>query len=164
VKTPSAIIQGHDHKGGNVTKILIFPDQALVLEKIKLAVQLLAQCSRDRTRAITRNIPPFVMAAREIIHEHYCERSSLSGIARLVDIHPVYLATEFRRCYQCSVGDYIRRLRIDAACRELDKLSSSKSLAEIGVEIGFSHHAHFTRTFKQHIGPTPFRISTTHTD
>jgi transcriptional regulator GlxA family with amidase domain len=49
-------------------------------------------------------------------------------------------------------------VRIGAARRDVDKVSSDKSMAEIGLETRFSHHAHFTHTFKEHLGLTPFSV------
>jgi AraC family transcriptional regulator len=118
-----------------------------------LVLEMLAQCSRDRTTSTRRNIPRWLAEAREIIHEHYSESLSLSGIAKLVQRHPVHLATEFRRFYHCSVGDYIRRLKIDNACLQLS--ASEVSLAQIAAGLGFSHQAHFTRTFKDYMSLTP---------
>jgi AraC-like DNA-binding protein len=46
---------------------------------------------------------------------------SLSFIAQSVGVHPVHLAHSFRRYYRCSVGEYVRRLRIGFACRQLSK-------------------------------------------
>jgi AraC family transcriptional regulator len=118
-----------------------------------LVLEMLAQCSRDRTTSTRRNIPRWLAEAREIIQEYYSESLSLSGIAKLVQVHPVHLATEFRRFYHCSVGDYIRRLKIENACLQLS--ASEASLAQIAAGLGFSHQAHFTRTFKDYMSLTP---------
>ena len=63
------------------------------------------------------------------------------------------LAREFRRRFGCSIGDYVRRLRIEFACREL--AISDVPLYEIAFAAGFSDHSHFARTFKRATGMTP---------
>lgn len=118
-----------------------------------LVLEMLAECARNAARVTNRKMPRWLSQAREIIHEHPTEGLSLSVVAHLVGVHPVYLATEFRRFYGCTVGDYARRLRVEAARREL--LASDRPLAEIAAHLGFAHQAHFTRAFKEYAGLTP---------
>ncbi len=71
----------------------------------------------------------------------------------MVEVHPVYLATQFRRAYGQSIGNYQRQLRIEFACRELEK--TQESMAAIALTAGFSDQAHFSRTFKRLKGVSP---------
>ena len=121
-----------------------------------LVLELMALCSRDAARSHTRKTPRWLSQARDVIHQHSIEKLTLAEIARLADVHPVHLATEFRRFYHCTVGDYTRRLRVEAARRELS--GRQKSIAEIAANLGFANQAHFTRTFKEYTGVTPSKF------
>jgi AraC family transcriptional regulator len=70
-----------------------------------------------------------------------------------VGVHPDHLVHAFRRQYHCTVGEYVRQLRIEFACRQIT--SSDMPLAEIAVEAGFADQSHFTKTFKRLVGMTP---------
>jgi AraC family transcriptional regulator len=63
------------------------------------------------------------------------------------------LSREFRRYYSCTVGEYVRHLRIEYACRLLS--ASNASLAEIALAAGFFDQSHFARNFKWQTGMTP---------
>lgn len=117
-----------------------------------LILQILAEADRYRTRA-RRSTSRWLLKAQEIVHDEFANGLSLSEIASRVSVHPVYLAAEFRRVYGCTIGDYIRRLKVEKACDQL-RISES-SLADIAAELGFSHQAHFSRIFKSYIGITP---------
>ena len=88
-----------------------------------------------------------------MVHAGSSESLSLSQVARAVNVHPVYLAREFRRHYRCTVGEYVRRTRVEAACREM--LKPDSSLAEIALICGFHDQSHFSRTFKRVMSVTP---------
>ena len=113
----------------------------------------LAVCARRHAMSKIRKAPRFVLQACDLMREQYSDKLSLSIIAKVLDIHPVYLATEFRKWRRCTVGEYLRRVRIEAARDQV--VNSDKSFAIIAAELGFSHQAHFTRTFKEHVGRTP---------
>jgi AraC family transcriptional regulator len=68
-------------------------------------------------------------------------------------VHPVHLAQTFHKTYQCTVGDYVRKLRIEYACHEL--AASAKPIVDIALAAGFCDQSHFTRTFKRSIGAAP---------
>ncbi|HKR02392.1 MAG TPA: AraC family transcriptional regulator [Pyrinomonadaceae bacterium] len=124
---------------------------ALAVEGILL--EMLAEVSRRRRLGAERAVPRWLERAREILHERAAKVPSLSEIAAEVCVHPVHLAHEFRRHYRTSVGEYARRLRIEAACREV--AHSDAPLSEIATSAGFYDQSHFSNAFKRHTGVTP---------
>ena len=81
------------------------------------------------------------------------EPLSLTGLARTVGVHPVHLARSFRHVHACSVGEYLRRMRVGFAEREL--ASSDAPLSDVALRAGFCDQSHFSRTFKRLTGSTP---------
>jgi AraC family transcriptional regulator len=77
----------------------------------------------------------------------------LGEVAREVGVHPVHLAHEFRKFYRESVGEYARRLRLEAACRQIAQ--TNLSLSEIAANAGFYDQSHLSNTLKRHTGMTP---------
>jgi AraC family transcriptional regulator len=118
-----------------------------------LALEIVAAASR---RAVTpaRHAPPrWLEQAREFLHASFASHLTLAVIARTGGVHPVYLAAAFRKHYHCTVGEYVRRLRIEAACREVSRTDAP--LSEIAPAVGFYDQSHFTNVFKRHTGMTP---------
>ena len=100
-----------------------------------------------------KNPPRWLWEARDLLHSHFAETLTHVQIARRVRVHPVHLATVFRRIFKCTIGEYVRRLRIEHAA---DEISGARgSLAEIAFAAGFSDQSHFSRVFKSHTGMTP---------
>ena len=123
----------------------------LVIEA--LALEMLVETSRLNSKISERSPRLWLEQVKEIIHERFSESPTITEIAASVGVHPVHLAREFRKSFRCTVGEYIRKLRIDYACRQL--FESDTPLVEIAVAAGFSDHSHFSRTFKHLIGMTP---------
>lgn len=128
-------------------------DSASPLAIEGLTLELLAELSRHSSLVSERQFPFWLKRVIEILHAHFSEPVSLASVAKMVDVHPVHLAREFRRFYGCTLGDYVRRLRIEFACQKLS--TSDMPLAEISLAAGFSHQAHFSRIFKRQISITP---------
>lgn len=118
-----------------------------------LVLEILANASRLRRRGSPTQHTRWLSQAREFIQGRFAEPLSLSDVAGAVGIHPVSLARAFRIQYRCSVGEFIRRLRIESACQAI--LTGDRSLAEVGLAVGFADQAHFSRTFKRITGQTP---------
>lgn len=99
--------------------------------------------------------PMWLGRAREALHAHSHERLRLGTVAGWVGIHPVHLAREFRKHYGCTVGQYVRRLRVESAAGKL--VESDLPLAAIALEVGFANQAHFCGIFKVATGISPAR-------
>ncbi len=136
-----------------------FGDAVSPLVAEGLALEILGEICRYRPAPHSWPLPK-INQARELLDAVFSQSVSLSDVARAVDLHPVYLARMFRQTYHCSVGEYLRRRRVDFVCSQLSSLD--KPLAEIASEAGFCDQAHFTRTFRRLTGLTPGRYRTTH--
>jgi AraC family transcriptional regulator len=97
--------------------------------------------------------PHWLEDVREYIRANFARRITLESIGKAANAHPVHVAQTFRRFHHCTIGDYLRRLRIEFACRELS--SSETPLGEIAAQAGFSDPSHFHRTFKRVLGVSP---------
>ncbi|MGC2236168.1 MAG: AraC family transcriptional regulator [Pyrinomonadaceae bacterium] len=118
-----------------------------------LTMELLAGTARSSNQYIERTIPHWLRQAKDILHARFSENLTLERIASEVKIHPVHLASVFRQKYHCTVGEYIRQLRIEYACAEISK--GKTPLAIIALEAGFANQGHFSSTFKRLTGLTP---------
>lgn len=125
-----------------------------------LVLELLVEASRAAVTESGGAMPVWLRRVRDLIHEHLDQPLTLSSIAREVGIHPAHLARRFRAHYHRPIGDYIRRLRIERAARELAE--GGASIADIGFRSGFCDQSHFSRVFRKHTGMTPaaFRATT----
>lgn len=102
-----------------------------------------------------RRFPQWLERVRKILEQRFAEPYKLSEIAAEAGVHPVHLAREFRKYYGYSVGEYLRRVRIEYACREL--MDSNVAVTNIAFAAGFADQSHFSRTFKRLCGTTPGR-------
>lgn len=120
-----------------------------------LVAELLVELSRDQLRD-TADAPAWLKKARDMVRVRFRERLTLGDLSSSVDVHPVHLAREFRRFFHRTIGQEMRRLRIEFACHEL--AHGNRPLNEIALLAGFSDQSHFGRTFKNITGMTPLEF------
>lgn len=131
----------------------LISDVASVLAIEGLAYEMLAEVSRRNVKVVHRTRPRWLSQVIELLRARFHEPITLSEMAAAAGVHPVHLAREFRRFERCTVGEYIRRLRIERACNKLS--SSNESIAAIAAGTGFYDQSHFGRIFKRVVGMTP---------
>ncbi|GEN77914.1 helix-turn-helix transcriptional regulator [Chryseobacterium hagamense] len=100
-----------------------------------------------------KGTPPWVSRAREFLNDHGAAPLSLNETARLLNIHPVHLSRSFKKYFHCTLGEYVRRTRIEKALPEM--LNGHRSLTAIACDCGFTDQSHFIRTFKAYLGMNP---------
>jgi AraC family transcriptional regulator len=131
-------------------------DDAAPLAMEGLAVEILAEASRHPVRISDRRPPSWLDQARELLHARFSEPLTLDEIAVAVGIHPGHLASVFRQHHHSTIGEYLRRLRVEFVCGELAR--SDASLADLALDAGFADQSHLTRTFKRLLGTTPLQF------
>ncbi|MDQ3848587.1 MAG: AraC family transcriptional regulator [Thermoproteota archaeon] len=131
-------------------------DDASPLSIEGLVLEIIGELTRNKVRPVSSSQPRWLREVRDLIHEHFAEDISLISISESAGIHPTYLARMFRKHYSCTVGEYVRQLRLDYAMQQL--IHSHKSLAEIAANAGFYDQSHLTRALKLHMGTTPAKF------
>lgn len=83
---------------------------------------------------------------------------SLADIAGYVHMTPRGVQYLFRRHLDCTPMQYLRRVRLDLAHRDLQRANPAlDSVAEIAARWGFAHQSRFARYYRQAYGTTPHR-------
>jgi AraC family transcriptional regulator len=118
-----------------------------------LILEILVEASRNKTEATGKEIPRWLTQAKEYVHTHFAESFTLDDLARTIGVHPVYLARVFREKFGCTIGEYVRKLRLEFASRQIS--ASDFPLSEIAAAAGFSDQSHLTKIFKTYYGVTP---------
>lgn len=117
-----------------------------------LLLQTLSQLFYEDGRSMAKK-PLWATAIRDLLHDCFADRLTLDDLSHQLGIHPVHLSRDFPKYFRCSLGDYIRRLRVAKA---LSLMANPKTdLTEIAFACGFADQSHFTRCFRERIGVTP---------
>jgi AraC-like DNA-binding protein len=87
------------------------------------------------------------------------EAWSLHALARRVHSSPFYLARCFRRLAGAPLHRYHLRARLAAALGLV--LDSKRDFTDIGLQLGFSSHSHFSAAFRRAFGMTPSQFRDT---
>jgi len=116
-----------------------------------LGLELLGEVGRSVTEK--NGYPPWLRRVEDFLRSHFAEAPTVTEIAAMAQVHPVHLARVFRTKHGCTVGEYLRRLRLDFACQQV--ASTKLALGEIALAAGFADQSHFTRSFTAHFGLTP---------
>jgi AraC-like DNA-binding protein len=77
----------------------------------------------------------------------------LAGIAGQVGASPYHLCRVFREVTGFAVHQYLRQLRIRHSLESV--LETADPLGRIAVDLGFTHHSHFTNAFRRDFEITP---------
>lgn len=118
-----------------------------------LACELVASVARGRRRARREAGKLGAHRARDLLEARLGNVPSLGDLADAAGCHPMTLARAFRRAFGCPVGAYVRRRRLEEACRLLR--GSQTPIATIAALTGFADQAHMTRALRQVLGVTP---------
>ena len=129
------------------------PDDLSPLAIEGLVLEILAAFVRGSRRASEPALPGWIRRAEEFLRARCLGAIQLKQFAAEIGVHPVHLARTFRSIYGCGPAEYIRRLRVEAACRHLQ--TSRRPLGEIAHLTGFADQSHLTRTFRHFTGVTP---------
>ena len=99
----------------------------------------------------------------EYISKHLKEPLTLSTVADIFSITPVYLSSWFKKNMGVNFSSYIAAARMERAIKLLCKQNSPK-IHEIAAEVGIDSTATFIRQFKKHTGTTPSQYQKNWTD
>jgi AraC family transcriptional regulator len=123
-----------------------------------LILETLAEIARAANEPGMPHPPEWLKRATEIVETRFLERLSLAAIASEVGVHYVHVSRQFHKYNGCTVGELIRRRRVQYACHLL--AYSQTPLAQVALICGFSDQSHLSFLFKRCMGVSPSRFRT----
>lgn len=119
----------------------------------EIVLELLAEVTPSGGLGAEGAPPVWLGRLREMLHEHRFDTLRVTDLAEEAGVHPVHVARVFRRHHGCTIGEYVRALRIERARVAL--ADEDRPISSIALATGFADQAHFTRRFKELVGLPP---------
>ncbi|MEA4988021.1 MAG: helix-turn-helix domain-containing protein [Anaerovorax sp.] len=89
----------------------------------------------------------------DYIEKHLSEEIDIDTLSKIAALSPFYYQRLFSRLVKKPVMEYIKLRRMARATEDL--LHKDKRILDVALDLGFSSHEQFTRTFKDTFGTTP---------
>ena len=112
-----------------------------------------AELTRD-VREYKGGLPGFKLRkTTDLMAAHLEQEFSLIRLAREADMSEFHFSRLFKRSTGLTPSQYFIHLRMEKARRLLRE--TSKSVIEIGLEVGYTSPSHFARIFRREVGIPP---------
>jgi AraC family transcriptional regulator len=115
--------------------------------------ELLGELSRDYAPGAPADAPEWFRRATDYLRDHFTRPLTVAEVAAVAGVHPTHLMKRFPRYAGCTVGGFVRRLRVEYAAHAL--VTTEIPLGQVAREAGFVDQSHLTRAFKGQTGDTP---------
>lgn len=94
-----------------------------------------------------------ILPALHYLNEHYMEETGCKHLAGLCGLCEGHFRREFKTNTGLTIGQYVNRLRIEAACGKM--LQSEDSILDIALSVGFCSYSAFHVAFKSLLDTSP---------
>lgn len=99
------------------------------------------------------NVVSQVEEIQQYVKTHIYENITREDLAKHLYVNPDYMSRQYKHNTGETLGHYITREKMKKAAEIL--ISSNKSVGDVGIMLGFSNFAHFSKLFKRVMGCTP---------
>lgn len=96
---------------------------------------------------------PALSSVVDHIHLHFDKPLRLPALAEMAGLSVYQFDQRIRALFHVSAGQFIVKVRVDAACRRLAE--TDETIARIALDCGYSDQSAFSRQFKQTVGLSP---------
>ena len=93
--------------------------------------------------------------ARDYIHERLSEGISIVDIAARVGVTPRTLQNGFRKAFNLTPAEYIRRARVDALHRALLAADANAGVTKLMMNVGIVNFGRYAQYYRKQIGVSP---------
>ncbi|EPC02994.1 hypothetical protein L861_22040 [Litchfieldella anticariensis FP35 = DSM 16096] len=104
--------------------------------------------------------PRHVRAAVDYMHAHLHQSLTMADIAAAVGVSVRSLQAAFRRFYDTTPMNYLRRLRLEAVHQELASPENRLPVSEVALKWGFVHLGRFAAQYRAAYGVYPSATAT----
>jgi len=120
-----------------------------------ISMLFLDMVNRSAKKHQTKPLPSWVRIIHELLNDQSTGKLGLTDLSKAAGVHPITISKHFHKYYGCTLGEYMRKLKIEKALTLIK--AGTIPLTEIAYACDFSDQSHFTRVFKQQTGFLPKR-------
>ena len=102
-----------------------------------------------------RATPWHVGRARDYVHDHLSEGISIADIAARIGVTPRTLQNGFRRAFNLTPAEYIRRARVDALHQALLTADATAGVTNLMMNVGIVNFGRYAQYYREQIGVSP---------
>ncbi len=135
-------------------------DEAAMIGRLYLFIAALMKETHENEPHTASSSSQYVLNAIKYIQFNYSHDISINDVAKSVGVSRSHLYRVFMSNVGKSPIDYLTEYRINEACNLLR--SSSLSIAEVAISVGFFDQFYFSRVFKKAIGMPPSKYVAAH--
>lgn len=100
-----------------------------------------------------KRTPAWVTTVHDLLNDRWDENISLAELASATGISPITISKHFPSYFACTVGAYLRKLRVERSLPLIKK--GRQSLTDIAYTCNFADQSHFIRNFRGLTSITP---------
>ncbi|HWX37455.1 MAG TPA: helix-turn-helix domain-containing protein [Steroidobacteraceae bacterium] len=93
--------------------------------------------------------------ARDYVHDHLSEGISITDIAARVGVTPRTLQNGFRKAFNLTPAEYIRRARVAALHQALLAADANAGVANLMTNVGIVNFGRYAQYYREQIGVSP---------
>jgi len=98
-------------------------------------------------------VAPWLGTVEELLRDRWDQPVTLQELSAATGRHPVTISRQFHRYAGCTLGEYMRRLKVERALTLIHQPGTS--LTEVAYACGFTDQSHFGRSFRELTGFRP---------
>ncbi|MEM1111543.1 MAG: AraC family transcriptional regulator [Pseudomonadota bacterium] len=102
-----------------------------------------------------KRTPRILQRAKEFVAANYTQSIDVAAIASYAGASQATLCKHFRKQLNMSPGEYLRKVRLDSARKDLLAAHPHATVAEIATKNGFNHLSRFSAYYQSQFGETP---------
>jgi AraC-like DNA-binding protein len=96
-----------------------------------------------------------VRRARDYVHEHLSESMSVAEIAATVGVTPRTLQNGFRKAFNLTPAEYIRRTRIEVLHQTLLAADANQGVTDLMMNLGIVNFGRYAQYYRERFGVAP---------
>lgn len=147
-------MQGNESALATLKPIIQWQQEPRTLRGLKrLFMDFLSECTDNIAQLRGAKGKGEIGKIKQYIESHYGENMSLKSISKRFYMNPVYLGQLFKKTYGVYFNEFLLRVRIDEAKKQLRQ--TNKKVYEIAENVGFCNADYFVCQFEKVEGKTP---------
>jgi AraC family transcriptional regulator len=115
------------------------------LSTTSIKMQVLDLVARSERLVHFKGWPEWLKTLKSVLHERWNENPSLQELSEATGVHPITISKYFSRYFRCTLGQYLRTLKVE---RALSLIKENTTLTDVAFQCGFADQSHFIRNFK----------------